>query len=1620
MKLKAKVRAGGKLPCKCILIFLLLLSTKVQAKNYYVSSNGNNSNDGLTEVTSWQTIAKVNSFIFGWGDFILFKRGDTFYGSIVVSRSNLNFGAYGSGAKPIITGLSTVTGWVNLGGNIWEAPITQAPIGVNLVLRDGTIQQIGRYPNTDATNGGYLTYTAATSTSITGPELSTKTNWTGAEVAIRLNRWDIRRQIVTSHSNGVISFASNSEIPRLNYGYFFQRDARTLDKDGEWWHNEKGNKLRVFFGNNNPAVYNIQIATIDTLIFNKFLNNLTISDLSFYGSGKKAIFSYGGSRITIKNCDVINSGAEAITAKFALNVTIDNCVTTNSLGSGIKTTNNENEICNVLVKNCTATNTAYIVGMETSGEYNSGAGIACERGDSITIQNNTIINTGYVGIIWQGNNVSIKYNYINTFCTLRDDGGGIYTVENAGSNLPTRTNRKIISNIMINGRGNNNGTNKPNGNSARGLYFDLGTRSVLADSNTVANVVGGGFHGNNNASLTITNNVFFNTNGYSSQRFADAPSVRNMTIKKNIVYPYKFEYRNLGINSPALTKEADILAMGLIDSNYYSLRNGIDTSLLTVTTNADGKGYMEGFFGFPYLAGTIGVEKNSINVVNTGALEYNASNTPIIVQFSGLSKKDVFGNVYNNSVTIPAWSSKVLIANGTTTPNKTPIVNAGIDKTIILPTNSLTLTGTGTDADGTILSYAWVKVSGPSGGTVASPTAVSTAINSLVQGIYNFELTVTDNNGATGRDTVRVTVNLAGNQIPKANAGVDKTITLSTNSTTVTGTGTDTDGTIASYAWAKISGPATGTIASPAAANTAINNLVQGIYQFELRVTDNGGAIGRDTVQITVNTAINQPPLANAGTDKEITLPTNSISLSGIGTDADGTFASYAWTKISGPAAGSIASPAAETTTINNLVQGIYQFELRVTDNNGALGRDTMQLTVNSQPVNGKLSTTAIETISCSGNRSTVNVTANGGTSPYIGTGSFNTDGGKGTLKVSFPNSISTTQTTIYFKVINIVAGKSYVLRFTTLGSLDNVQMDVTLKKLVSPFTRLAAPKTTSFGTSIKQHELFFTPTISDVDSRIDILLTQNSGLTYLDNIAFFEADTSGQLISNNQVPKGQFEIDMNAIRIWSSNGNQLIERDTTRKISNINYYTVTDALGRISSVGLPIKQSATVLAAAVSLEGSNILIVSATGGTSPYAGTGSFTGKTGVNTFIVTDANGCTATANITISRLTAIAVESPVNCSGTTSSVTVTTNGGTSPYTGTGNFNTNAGKGALKISFPNVSTTQTTIYLSVGSIVAGKNYVLRLSTLGSRDNVQMNITLKRYSSPFTTLATAKTTSFGASIKQHELIFTPTISDADARIELWLTQNAGITYLDNIAFFEVDTAGGQLVSNNLVPKGQFETDISAVRFWSSNSNQLVQWDNSSKIGNINYYTVIDATGSISTVGLPIKQSATILAAAVSQSLNNLIVSATGSTSPYTGIGTFAAKLGVNTFTVTDASGCTATTSINVTNLSAARVSVRATTTATTTLNTENPSQTFKISCFPNPAFNDFGLLIEGKNNEKINVAVMSEDGKIVFQTAGFTNKMYKFGGNFATGLYIIKVTNGANLKTIKAIKSFR
>ena len=127
-----------------------------------------------------------------------------------------------------------------------------------------------------------------------------------------------------------------------------------------------------------------------------------------------------------------------------------------------------------------------------------------------------------------------------------------------------------------------------------------------------------------------------------------------------------------------------------------------------------------------------------------------------------------------------------------------------------------------------------------------------------------------------------------------------------------------------------------------------IRNLVAGIYEFELRVTDNVGLWGMDTVQVLVDDpSINQPPVANAGPDQMISWPRNSVILNGgASIDPDNNIIAYEWTTVSGPSAFNFVSDISIVTEVNDLVQGNYSFELKVTDADSLFSRDTVQIVV--------------------------------------------------------------------------------------------------------------------------------------------------------------------------------------------------------------------------------------------------------------------------------------------------------------------------------------------------------------------------------------------------------------------------------------------------------------------------------------------------------------------------------------------------------------------------------------------------------------------------------------------------------------------------------------------------
>lgn len=106
-----------------------------------------------------------------------------------------------------------------------------------------------------------------------------------------------------------------------------------------------------------------------------------------------------------------------------------------------------------------------------------------------------------------------------------------------------------------------------------------------------------------------------------------------------------------------------------------------------------------------------------------------------------------------------ASSVATVTVNPAASINQPPIVNAGNNQTITLPVSSVSLVGVASDPDGTIASYQWSKTSGPTSGTIVSPTTVSTSVTGLTAGGYVFTLQVADNQGATKSDFVNITVN---------------------------------------------------------------------------------------------------------------------------------------------------------------------------------------------------------------------------------------------------------------------------------------------------------------------------------------------------------------------------------------------------------------------------------------------------------------------------------------------------------------------------------------------------------------------------------------------------------------------------------------------------------------------------------------------------------------------------------------------------------------------------------------------------------------------------------------------------------------------------------------------
>ena len=222
---------------------------------------------------------------------------------------------------------------------------------------------------------------------------------------------------------------------------------------------------------------------------------------------------------------------------------------------------------------------------------------------------------------------------------------------------------------------------------------------------------------------------------------------------------------------------------------------------------------------------------------------------------------------------------------------------------------------------------------------------------------------------------------------------------------------------------------------------TATNvNLPAGEIVLRVVFTGGGFNVGRMTFSYSGPAGTN-PPVADAGADQTITLPSGLSLDASASYDPDGDVISYLWEKISGPSC-TISSATQAVTAVTGLSAGSYQF--RVTVNDGSdTDTDVVNVTVNPEPAHAP--------VAVAGDDFSSNIPTHGNCVNLDGTTSYDLNGDALTYswsQVSGPNSSNITVTGAgTASACDLIAG-TYTFRLSVddggLSNTDDIVVTVT------------------------------------------------------------------------------------------------------------------------------------------------------------------------------------------------------------------------------------------------------------------------------------------------------------------------------------------------------------------------------------------------------------------------------------------------------------------------------------------------------------------------------------------------------------------------------------------------
>ncbi len=435
----------------------------IENLSFYVSSSGNDTDDGTTPATAWQTIEKVNTELgttITASDIIGFRRGDIFndgtldFTGVSGTVGNpITMSTYGTGDNPKFSGLHTLgTSWSDLGSNIWSYDLTSLnPGDVRYLLSNGVKMNMAKSDVRFADS--------SVDGSFTDDDLGgANDDYNNAEVIMRTSNYTWEARIVNDYSVSgsagtvTLNYLTSYHLTELttgNGGYFFQNSRHILEQNtvqGEWV--IEGNTLYMY-STTKPSdlTGDIQVSLIDIMIDLDASSYISIENIDIEYINQYGIYGVGADYKSITNSNFSN----VIWGIWDISTQVDPVVVNNTFNDIFNVLYLGNAT-NPLVTDNSLTDIGMVIGknryISTGSQYWGYDGLRFAHVNGGLIQNNNIENIGYCGIktTYTDGGVEFKENYVKNSNLLLIDGGAFYTWE---KDNVTKTGGTFSDNIAV-------------------------------------------------------------------------------------------------------------------------------------------------------------------------------------------------------------------------------------------------------------------------------------------------------------------------------------------------------------------------------------------------------------------------------------------------------------------------------------------------------------------------------------------------------------------------------------------------------------------------------------------------------------------------------------------------------------------------------------------------------------------------------------------------------------------------------------------------------------------------------------------------------------------------------------------------------------------------------------------------------------------------------------------------------------------------------------------------------------------------------------------------------------------------------------------------------------------